>query len=245
MSQAASWNGTQAYLYSSFSDSSQSSQVNAFGTFDVSNPNAPEGLTATFQITDPIVSTVTTDQPVYQLGQPVQLTDTEVNASDQSITIPCQQPAGFSITHNGTPVLIDAVPAIYLVGTETVAPGQVFSTSQTSRHHRNFRRFERAGPEWFVRDHPDSAYALSDPIGTASAKSAALEFASAGFQPSTANRDERFSHRGDIIDGTDLQVGAERPTLTHFERCHHQQRRHQGKSARRNRDCATRIDGGV
>ncbi len=131
VSQTASWDGTETYAFPSIGDSSQSSQVNAFGTFVVSNPSAPEGLTATFQITDPIVSTVTTDQSVYQLGEPVQMTFTEVNTSDQSITIPLAQPSGFGITHNGTPVLIDDVPAIFIVGTETVARGQFFTVSQT------------------------------------------------------------------------------------------------------------------
>jgi hypothetical protein len=131
VSQTASWDGTEAYAFPSIGDSSQSSQVNAFGTFVVSNPSEPEGLTATFRITNPLVSTVTTDQPVYQIGEAVQMTDTEVNTSDQSITIPHPQPAAFGISHNGTPVLIDAVPAIYIAGTETVAPGQVFTVSQT------------------------------------------------------------------------------------------------------------------
>ena len=130
VSQTANWDGTETYAFTSFEDSSQSSQVNAFGTFVVSNPSAPDGLTATFQITDPIVSTVTTDQSVYQLGEPVQLTYTEVNTSDQSITIPHPQPSGFGITHNGTPVLIDLLPAIFIFGTETIAPGQVFTMSQ-------------------------------------------------------------------------------------------------------------------
>jgi hypothetical protein len=131
VSQTASWDGTEAYAFPSIGDSSRSSQVNAFGTFAVSNPSAPEGQTATFQITNPLVSTVTTDQPVYQIGEAVQMTDTEVNTSDQSITIPHPQLAAFGISHNGTPVLIDAVPAIYISGTETVAPGQVFTVSQT------------------------------------------------------------------------------------------------------------------
>ena len=132
VSQTASWDGTETYTWPSLIGSSpKSSQINTFGSFVVSNPNAPAGLTATFQITDPIVSTVTTDQSVYQLGEQVQMTYTEVNTSDQSITIPHPQPAGFGITHNGTAVMIDAVIAIYYSGTETIAPGQVFTTSQT------------------------------------------------------------------------------------------------------------------
>jgi hypothetical protein len=74
---------------------------------------------------------VTTDQSVHQFGEPVQITFTEVNTSDQSITIPHPQPAGFTITHNGTPVMVDAVPDVLFVGTETVPPGLVFTTSQT------------------------------------------------------------------------------------------------------------------
>ena len=63
------------------------SPINAFGNLVVSNPNAPQGLNATFQITDPISDTLTTDQSVYQLGEPIQMTYTEVNTSDQPVTV--------------------------------------------------------------------------------------------------------------------------------------------------------------
>jgi hypothetical protein len=129
VSQTASWDGTEPYLTPSPGGVSQSTQVNAFGTFVISNPSAPEGLTATFQITDPFVATLTTDQSVYQLGEPVQLTYTEVNTADQSITIPRLDRDDFGITHNGTPVLSGGF--LSGPGTETVAPGQVFTTSQT------------------------------------------------------------------------------------------------------------------
>jgi hypothetical protein len=71
VSQTASWHGTYAYT---LPYASPNTQVNAFGNLVVSNLNAPQGLDATFQITDPITQTLTTDQSVYQLGEPVQMT---------------------------------------------------------------------------------------------------------------------------------------------------------------------------
>lgn len=42
---------------------------------------------------------LTTDQSVYQLGQPIEMSFTESNTSDQPVTVSLGQPAGFSITH--------------------------------------------------------------------------------------------------------------------------------------------------
>ncbi len=98
----------------------------------VSNPNAPQGLNADFQITDPISYSLTTDQSVYQLGQPVQMTYTEVNTSDQPVTVAWEPPAGFSVTHNGTLDMVDALPAIAVLdGTYTFQPGQIRTDTQT------------------------------------------------------------------------------------------------------------------
>ncbi len=131
VSQTASWDGTWNDPAASPIDPLQSRSVNIFGAFVVSNPNAPQGLDATFQITDPMSYSLTTNLPVYQLGAPVQLSYTAVNTSDQAITLPVNEPAGFTITHNGTPVMIDAVPAIFLTGTQTIQPGQTFTDTQT------------------------------------------------------------------------------------------------------------------
>jgi hypothetical protein len=131
ISQTADWDGTWNDPGTSPFGSLQSSAVNVFGAFVVSNPNAPQGLDPTFQITDPMSYSLTTDQSVYQLGDSVQLTYASVNTSNQPITLPVNEPAGFTITHNGTAVLIDALPAIFYFGTQTIRPGQTFTDTQT------------------------------------------------------------------------------------------------------------------
>jgi hypothetical protein len=47
--------------------------LNQWRSCTVSNPNAPQGHTAAFLITDPITVTSTTDMAVYHMGQPVQV----------------------------------------------------------------------------------------------------------------------------------------------------------------------------
>jgi hypothetical protein len=130
ISQTANWNGTYTYSFPA-TEVSSNTQVNAFGNLVVSDPNAPQGPDATFQITDPITSTLTTDQSVYQLGQPIQMTYTHVNTSDQPVTVFPNQPAGFSITHDGALVLVDALPQIVLSDPVTIEPGQTLTDPQT------------------------------------------------------------------------------------------------------------------
>ncbi len=102
LTQRANWDGTTSYSIPAIPGGTPVSwSINNWGTFVVSNPNAPD-LTATFQITDPLSSRVTTDQSVYQIGQTIQMTFTETNTSDQAVTFFDDGPAGFSISHNGT-----------------------------------------------------------------------------------------------------------------------------------------------
>ncbi len=91
---------------------------------------AVEGLESRTLLSS-LASSLTTDQSVYQIGQPIQMTFTETNTTDQSVTVPAPQPAGFSIMHNGTLVLIDALPQIVVTGTQTFAPGQSVTIPQT------------------------------------------------------------------------------------------------------------------
>ena len=67
VSQTATWDGTiteTAYQQGTNTNDA----VNQFGTFQVSNPNAPQEDTATFQITDPLQGALTTNQTTYQIG---------------------------------------------------------------------------------------------------------------------------------------------------------------------------------
>ena len=131
VSQSANWDGTTSYSLAPLLGSPQTWAINNFGTFTVTNPNAPQGLNATFEINDPITYSLTTDQPVYQPGQPVRMTFTEVNTSDQSLTIPPVQPAGFSIWQNGKLVMVDALPAIVITNPTTLTAGQTITDTQS------------------------------------------------------------------------------------------------------------------
>ncbi len=109
MSQTATWNGITSYVefvpFGATQETSVPYQVNTFGTLTVSNPNAPQGLTATFQITNPITYTLTTNSSVYELGQPVQISITETNTSDQTVDLPGNGASELSILYNGTSVI--------------------------------------------------------------------------------------------------------------------------------------------
>ena len=127
VSQSATWDGTIAKTeYQQGTTTSYA--VNQFGTFTVSNPNAPQGDTATFQITDPLQGVLTTDQTTYQMGQPVQLTYTETNTSAQTLTIETANPL-YQILHNGQPVM----PVMDPIGPsiETIASGQTIINQYT------------------------------------------------------------------------------------------------------------------
>jgi hypothetical protein len=126
VSQTATWDGT--IPWPSLTGSGTTSAVNEFGAYQVTNPNAPQGDTAAFQITNPLQGALTTDQATYQVGQPVQLTFTETNPTDQSITILTANPI-YQILHDGQPVLPVMDPTIPIP--QTIAAGQTFTSQYT------------------------------------------------------------------------------------------------------------------
>jgi hypothetical protein len=127
VSQTATWDGTLTSTQL-LQGTNTSVAVNEFGTFQVSNPNAPPGETATFQITNPIQGSLATDQTTYLLGQPVQLTYSETNTSDQTLTIEANNPL-YQILHNGLPVMPIMDPMGPTI--ETIAPGQTITNQFT------------------------------------------------------------------------------------------------------------------
>ncbi len=133
VSQTATWDGTMPETFYQ-PGANTNAAVNQFGTFTVSNLNAPQEDTATFQITDPLQGALTTDQTTYLMGQPVQLTYTETNTSDQTITIVIANPL-YQIVHNGQPELPEMDP----IGPtfETITPGQTI-TNQYTYHPPGF-----------------------------------------------------------------------------------------------------------
>ncbi len=76
-SQTATWDGTTTSV--------TGQTLAPWGTFTLSDPDAAQGLTATFQVTDPFSFSLTTDQSVYQVGEPIQITLAETNTSDEPV----------------------------------------------------------------------------------------------------------------------------------------------------------------
>ncbi len=125
LTQTATWDGT--IMGPGKPGTSTSEAVNQFGTFQVTNPNAPQGDTATFQITDPLQGALTTDQATYLVGQPVQLTYTETNTSSQTLTISTANPL-YQILHDGQPempVMDPTIPTAFQAVIEKPGPGVV------------------------------------------------------------------------------------------------------------------------
>jgi hypothetical protein len=123
VSQSATWNGTIMQTAFQLQQGANTTlAVNQFGTFTVSNPNAPNGDTATFQITDPLQGILTSSQAIYQLGQPVQLTFAETNTSDQTVTTTIMNPILYQLFQNGQRLS----PAMDPLGIdfEILGPGQ-------------------------------------------------------------------------------------------------------------------------
>jgi hypothetical protein len=118
VTQTATWNGAR---------SSTGPSLSLWGSFVVANPNAP-GLSTKFQINDPLVSTLSTNQSVYQVGQPVDITFVETNSSPNPVVI---FPSGaFAIKNVATDTAVFTQP----VGQNamvTLQPGQSFTQTST------------------------------------------------------------------------------------------------------------------
>ena len=126
ISQTATWDGTTSYVV----NGSTQGQVNNFGTFSVSSSNGLAGQTATFLIANPVTVSFTTDQAVYQLGEPVTVTFTATNTSSSSVTTSVPADAAFDIDQNGTPLWTASYPQTSS-GTITLAAGQTYTATQT------------------------------------------------------------------------------------------------------------------
>jgi hypothetical protein len=129
VSQTAIWHGTTSHAAGP--TGSAILQINNFGTFTVSNPNSPQGVRATFQITDPLTFSLTTDKQVYQPGEPVQATFTEVNTASQPITMLPLPFMAFDVYQNGKPLWWNSYPMIINTTPIVLAPGQKITDTQT------------------------------------------------------------------------------------------------------------------
>ena len=129
VSQTATWNGKTSY--SALPNSSAISQINNFGTFSVSNPNGPQGTSATFQITSPISSSLTTNKQIYQLGEPIQATFTQVNTASLPIVVLSSPPEAFDVYQNGKPLWVNNYPQVVVIKPIVLSPGQTITDTQT------------------------------------------------------------------------------------------------------------------
>ena len=149
--QTAAWDGRTSYSLGATSGPA-TWQINNFGTFSVSNLNGPPGTGAAFRITNPITSGLTTDKQVYQPGEPIQATFTEVNTASQPITTFFSWPfAEFDAYQNGKPLWINAYPQVIKAFPVVFAAGQTFTTSEILNAPGPFRRISQ--PHRDVRRH--------------------------------------------------------------------------------------------
>lgn len=132
-SQTSTWNGLPGLAAGPV--------ISLAAPFTVSNDFDPNADTATFQYaaspTSVLSTSLTTDQSVYQLGQPIQLTFTETNVG----TIPVQVwegPSSFNVTQNGTEIWNSLVPDLYpyvwglgSYSWATLQPGQSYTQTAT------------------------------------------------------------------------------------------------------------------
>ena len=102
-SQTASWDG-----------STNSGALNSLsGVFTVVNELDPQSDSATFQFAAPsssqLSTSLTTDQAVYQLGQPIQLTFTQTNVGTTPIKV-LVGPTSFDVTRTGAEIWNSSFP---------------------------------------------------------------------------------------------------------------------------------------
>ena len=107
--------------------SSAGTSLSLWGSFVVANPNAL-GIATEFRINDPLVSTISTNQSVYQVGQQVDITFVETNSSPNPIVI---LPSGaFAVIDVATDAAVFTQP----VGQNamlTLQPGQSLTQTAT------------------------------------------------------------------------------------------------------------------
>ena len=121
LTETATWNG----------ESTANPSTAETGSFVVTNELAPTTASASFQIQSPVTYSVTPSQPTYQFGQPVQLTLTATNPSNQSVAVGVN-PASFTVTQGGDAIWTASASATsQTFGTDTLAPGQSITQTVT------------------------------------------------------------------------------------------------------------------
>jgi hypothetical protein len=127
ISETATWNG--------FANVGSQAGANAWGNISVSNPTAPQGVSADFSIANPYVTGLAASSPSFASGQPVTLSYTVANSADVPVTLldspasfsiqeelPIQYPEVFSQTGSGPGALVTLEPGASVTQTATWTP---------------------------------------------------------------------------------------------------------------------------
>ena len=123
--QTATWNGV--------TNIGTTPGTNAWGNFAVSSQNAPLLQWATFQIANPMTTSLVASSPTFAPGQPVTLTFTETNSADVPVTVDDYSGSFeiddletnatvFTQTGSGTPTPVTVQPGASLTQTATWTP---------------------------------------------------------------------------------------------------------------------------
>ncbi len=118
ITQSTTWDGTTSWL---------GQEIDHWGNFAVTSPEAPAGASASFQIASPLASTLTTDKSTYAANQPVVMTFQQTNTSNQPITY-LTGSDGFVVQQNGTAVYTSTAQAVTAT---SLQPGQSISQTAT------------------------------------------------------------------------------------------------------------------
>jgi hypothetical protein len=121
ITQSATWNG--------ISNTGTSPNTTQWGDFNITNPNAPAGLTATFSIDNPLASKLTSQSTSYTPGQPVSLTETITNTAAVPITFPDAD--GRFDASNLTTSIVSTQTVATTAPTVTLQPGQTLTQTAT------------------------------------------------------------------------------------------------------------------
>ncbi len=137
--QTATWNGVR--------NIGTNPGTNAWGNFAVSSQNVPLLQWATFQIANPVTTSLVASSPTFATGQPVTLTFTETNSADVPVTVDDYSGSFeiedletnavvFSQTGSGTPTLLTVQPGASLTQTATWTPsaGQAPAGSYSAQY---------------------------------------------------------------------------------------------------------------
>ena len=174
----AIWNGVP--------NQAGSSPILAGGTFSVTNELDPGGASASFQIASPLSYALSVDRSDYQVGQPIQISDTETNMGSQPLSVNVR-PASFTIADDLNNVVWQSAIGSGSSTTQTLEPGQSITQTSTWNGISNTGRSPNTNP-WgsFVVSSPSAPSGLTATFSIDDPYSTSLTTGSTSASPATA-----------------------------------------------------------